>query len=163
MALHTTTARFNPLARTAALLAASMLSMLASPSAFAAPNSKALREALVADYPLTRVGNTGLQVDYNRITQPGTILAVRVPGIYADEANPDHTVVDTNITNGQVTQASGFFAAAASSNHSRTLAPSEKVYVTQILVKRDAVQIDLCSRWMSRPLPKAAARATSRS
>ncbi len=126
MALHETTARIRSLVRIGALFAMPALSLLTSASALAAPNSKAVREALIADYPLTRVGNSGLQTDYNRITQPGAILAVRVPGIYADEANTDHTVVGTNITNGQVSQASGFFAAAASTNHSRTLARTKR-------------------------------------
>ena len=143
MALRNTITGVPSLVRIGTLLAMSALSIFASASALAAPNGKAVREALIADYPLTRVGNSGLQIDYNRITQPGAVLAVRVPGIYADEANTEHTVVGTNITNGQVSQASGFFAAAASSNHSRTLAPSEKVYVTNIFVKHDAVLLEL--------------------
>ena len=143
MALHTTTARILWLARTGTLLTASALCTLASVSASAAPNDKALREALIADYPLTKVGTTGFQIDYNRVTQPGTILAVRVPGIYAAEANPQNIVVNTNITNGQVSQATGFLAGGASSNRSRTLAPNEKVYVTGILVKRDSILVNL--------------------
>jgi hypothetical protein len=109
-----------------------------------APNSRALREAVVADYPLTKVGVVMFKTDYNRITQPGVILAVRLPGIYADVANTQDAIVNTNFANGQVSQATGFAAAFGSNTgHSRTLNPSEKVYVTDVLVKRDAVQLEL--------------------
>ena len=113
-------------------------------TAFGAPNSRAMREALVADYPLTKVGVVMFKTDYNRITAPGAILAVRVPGIYADVANTEDAIVNTNVANGQVSQATGFSAAFGSNTgHSRTLNPNEKVYVTDVLVKRDAVQLEL--------------------
>ena len=113
-------------------------------TAFGAPNSRAMREALVADYPLTKVGVVMFKTDYNRITQPCVILAVRLPGIYADVANTQDAIVNTNFANGQVSQATGFAAAFGSNTgHSRTLNPNEKVYVTDILVKRDAVQLEL--------------------
>ena len=135
----------NSSARSRIVLAAALVSVTLPASAFAAPNSKAMREALVADYPLTKVGLTGLaQYDYTRITQPGAILAVRLPGIYADEANTQNVIVNTNFANGQLSQATGFTAAfGGSTGHSRTLAPNEKVYVTQITVKRDAVLMEL--------------------
>ena len=85
-----------------------------------------------------------LKTDYNRITQPGTILAIRVPGIYADVANTENAIVNTNVVNGQVSQATGWSAAfGGSTSYSRTLNPNEKVYVTQVDVKRDAVQLEL--------------------
>jgi hypothetical protein len=84
------------------------------------------------------------KTDYNRITQPGVILAVRLPGIYADVANTQDAIVNTNFANGQVSQATGFAAAFGSNTgHSRTLNPNEKVYVTDVLVKRYAVQLEL--------------------
>ena len=53
-------------------------------------------------------------------------------------------IVNTNFANGQLSQATGFTAAfGGSTGHSRTLAPDEKVYVTQITVKRDAVLMEL--------------------
>ena len=111
--------------------------------ALAAPN-KALQQALWKEYPLTRVGLVVLKTDYNRITQPGTILAIRVPGIYADVANTENAIVNTNVVDGQVSQATGWSAAfGGSTSHSRTLNPNEKVYVTQVDVKRDAVQLEL--------------------
>jgi hypothetical protein len=113
-------------------------------TAFGATNSRAMREALVADYPLTKVGVVMFKTDYNRITQPGVILAVRLPGIYADVANTQDAIVNTNFANGQVSQATGFAAAFGSNTgHSRTLNPNEKVYITDVLVKRDAVQLEL--------------------
>jgi hypothetical protein len=87
---------------------------------------------------------TGLaEFDYTRITPPGAVLAVRLPGIYADVANTESGIIETNLSNGQITLTSGFAAAGGNTSHSRTLALKEKVYVTQILVKRDAALIEL--------------------
>ena len=128
-----------------ALITASLVFALAPAPAFCAPNSKAMREALIADYPLTRVGMTGLaQFDYTRITQPGAILAVRLPGIYADLANTRNVIVNTNLSDGQLTQATGFAAAfGGNTGHSRTLNPQEMVYVTMITVRKDSVLMEL--------------------
>ena len=135
---------FTTSARTRTILLASFVCALVPAAAFCAPTGKALRETLVADYPLTKVGVVGFQTDYTRITQPGVILAVRLPGIYADVANTQNVIVNSNVTNGQVSQATGFTAAfGGSTAHSRTLTPNEKVYVTQITVKRDAVLLEL--------------------
>jgi hypothetical protein len=113
-------------------------------SAIAAPNTRAMREALVADYPLTRVGVVMFKNDYNRITQPGGIFAVRVPGIYADIANTEDVIVNTNVANGQVSQATGFTAAfGGNTSRSRTLNPNEKVYVTNLYVNKNAVLVEL--------------------
>lgn len=112
--------------------------------AFASPESKAMYQALAADYPLTQVGQVMFDTDYTRITKPGAILAVRLPGIYADVANTKDAIVNTNYADGQLTQATGFAAAFGSTTaHSRTLTPNEKVYVTQIFVKKNAVQLEL--------------------
>ena len=112
--------------------------------ALASPESKAMYQALAADYPLTQVGQVMFDTDYTRITKPGAILAVRLPGIYADVANTKDAIVNTNYADGQLTQATGFAAAFGSTTtHSRTLNPNEKVYVTQIFVKKNAVQLEL--------------------
>ena len=130
--------------RSHSIIAAALVCVVAPTAAFCAPNSRALREALVADYPLTQVGQVMFKTDYTRITVPGVILTVRLPGIYADVANTQNAIVNTNYANGQITQATGFSAAfGGTTAHSRTLNPNEKVYVTQILVKRDAVQLEL--------------------
>ncbi len=133
---------FSP-ART--LITVSLVCALAPVPAFCAPNSKAMRESLIAAYPLTKVGMTGMaDFDYTRITQPGAILAVRVPGIYADVANTKNAIVNTNLTNGQLTQATGFVAAfGGSTGRSRTLNQNEKVYVTMITVRKDSVLMEL--------------------
>jgi hypothetical protein len=128
-----------------ALVTAFLVCALAPAPAFCAPNNRAIRDQLVALYPLTRVGMNGLAgFDYTRVTEPGPILAVRLPGIYADVANTKNAIIETNYTNGQITQATGFAAAfGGNTSHSRTLAPNEKVYVTQITVKRDAAMFEL--------------------
>ena len=133
------------LSPTRALITASLVCALAPAPALCAPNSKAMRDALLEAYPLTRVGMTGLaQFDYARITQPGAILAVRLPGIYADLANTKNVIVNTNFANGQLAQATGFTAAfGGNTGHSRTLNPNEKVYVTMITVRKDAVLMEL--------------------
>ena len=130
--------------RTSAFLAATAMSIAAPAIAHGATDSKAMREALVADYPLTKTGMVGFQIDRNRITQPGAILAVRLPGIYADIANTKNVIVYTNYSDGQLSQATGFAAAfGGNTGRSRTLAPNEKAYVTGITVKRDAVVLEL--------------------
>jgi hypothetical protein len=135
---------FDSKSRSHSIIAAVLVCVVTPTVAFCAPNSRALREALVADYPLTQVGLVMFKTDYTRITVPGVILAVRLPGIYADVANTQNAIVNTNYANGQITQATGFSAAfGGTTAHSRTLNPNEKVYITQILVKRDAVQLEL--------------------
>ena len=128
-----------------ALVTVSLVCALTPAPAFCAPNSKAMREALVADYPLTKVGMTGMaQFDYTRITQPGAILAVRMPGIYADIANTKNVIVNTNFADGQLAQATGFAAAfGGSTGRSRTLNLQEKVYITMITVRKDSVLMEL--------------------
>jgi hypothetical protein len=136
---------FSFSSRTRNIITASLMCALAPAPGFCSANSKAMYQALVADYPLTRVGMSGMaQNDYNRVTQPGGIFAVRLPGIYADMANTQNVIVNTNLQNGQLSQATGFTAAfGGNTSHARTLAPNEKVYVTQITVKRDAVLMEL--------------------
>lgn len=133
------------LSPTRALITASLVCSLAPASAFCAPSKRVIRDQLVALYPLTRVGMNGLAgFDYTRVTAPGPIFAVRLPGVYADVANTKSAIIETNYTNGQITQATGFAAAfGGNTSHSRTLAPNEKVYITQILPKRDAVMFEL--------------------
>ena len=128
-----------------ALITASMVFAFAPAAAFCAPNSKAMREALVTAYPLTKVGLTGMaQFDYTRITRPGTILAVRLPGIYADLANTQNVIVNTNYQDGKLTQATGFTAAfGGNTGHSRTLNLNEKIYITQITVRKDSILMEL--------------------
>src|SRR5271170_7743848 len=145
-----------------AVLATLALSPVYSLPAVAATNSKAMREALVADYPLTRVGVVMFKNDYNRITQPGGIYAVRVPGIYADVANTENVIVNTNVANGQVSQATGFTAAfGGNTGRSRTLNPNEKVYVTSLFVNKNSVLLELLTvddagRWSRNTLPRRA-------
>lgn len=112
-----------------------------SSSAFASDTP--LDEALKADYPLTKVGVTMLKIDYSRITQPGAVLTVRIPGVYADVANTPQAIISTNIDNGQASQQKGFLASLSKTGQSRTLNPSETVYVTRLDIKQDTVHFEL--------------------
>ncbi len=136
---------FSPLFRSSSLrVITATAAALTLPLASFALNGKAIREALVADYPLTQVGVVMINNDYTRITKPGVVLAVRLPGIYADVANTKNDIVNTNYSNGQISQTTGFSAAfGGSTAQSRLLNPRDKVYMTSIYVKRDAVQLEL--------------------
>ena len=82
--------------------------------------------------------------DHTRVTEPGTILTVRPPGIYADVANTKNAILETNYSDGELTQQTGFAAAFGGNTcHSRTLSPNEEVYVMQITVRKDAVLMEL--------------------
>ena len=102
-----------------------------------------LAETLKVDYPITKVGVTMLKFDYNRITQPGCVLVVRVPGIYADVASTTQAIVNTTIEDGKAVQQKGFLASLSKTGQSRTLNPDEKVYVTKLDIKRDVVHFEL--------------------
>ena len=132
------TVRSSALGRAAALL---VMTILLSFHAFA--SDTALSDALKADYPLTKVGVTMLKFDYGRITQPGSLLVVRIPGIYADVAGTTQMIVNTNIVDGQAAQQRGFLASLSKTGESRTLNPGENVYVTKIDVKQDSVHFEL--------------------
>ena len=127
------------------IITASLVCALAPAPAFCAPSKRDMRTALVALYPLTRVGMTGFaDFDYTRVTEPGPILAVRLPGIYADVANTKNAILETNYSDGKLTQQTGFAAAfGGNTSHSRTLAPNEKVYVMQITVRKESVLMEL--------------------
>ena len=133
------------LSPTRIVVTTSLVCALAPAPAFSAPSKRDMRTALVALYPLTRVGMHGLvDFDYTRVTEPGPILAVRLPGIYADVANTKNAILETNYSDGKLTQQTGFAAAfGGNTSHSRTLAPNEKVYVMQITVRKDAVLMEL--------------------
>ncbi len=52
--------------------------------------------------------------------------------------------MDTNVANGQVSQATGFTAAfGGNTGRSRTLNPNEKVYVTSLYVNKNSVLLEL--------------------
>jgi hypothetical protein len=103
----------------------------------------ALVAALKADYPPTKVGVALLQFDYNRITEQGVVLTVRIPGIYADVAGTKQSIIKTNIENNQASQQKGYLASLSKTGQSRTLNPAEIVYVTRIDVKDDTVHMEL--------------------
>lgn len=136
---HSSSLRPSALFRTAVLVATLAL---AAPSA-TAQNGAALAETLKADYPITKVGISMLKFDYNRITEPGITLTVRIPGIYADIAETQQAIVNTNFENGHALQQKGFLASLSKTGNSRTLSPNEQVYVTKLDVKQDSIHFEL--------------------
>jgi hypothetical protein len=98
-----------------------------------------------AAYPLTHVGQQFVKVDYNRITQPGAMLNVRVQGIYAIYANTTEAIVNSEVENGQVHQQRGFLAALSDTRGSRQLRVDETVYVTRIdaNMKRETLHFEV--------------------
>ena len=123
-----------------------LLALLFAAPGFAADWKKSLEESIKAEYQPTKVGISAFQFDYNRITQPGTVLVVRIPGIYADVADTKQAIVKTKIVNGEAVQQKGVLASLSFTKQSRQLKVSEHVYVTQISVKDDGIQFELLTQ-----------------
>lgn len=118
--------------------AAVVLTATLTPHAFAIdPKADTDGEAakFVANYQITKVGLRFPNFDYNRITEPGTVLVVRVPGIYSDVANTKHAIINTDITNGNAEQQKGILAGLTDTHNSRQLQPGETVYITKLEIK----------------------------
>jgi hypothetical protein len=118
--------------------AAFVLTATLAPHAFALdPKADTDGEAakFIAYYPVTKVGISGFNFDFNRITAPGVVLVVRVPGIYSDVANTKQAVVNTDVQDGAVKQAHGFLTSLSNTSNSRQLQPGETVYVTKVEIK----------------------------
>lgn len=123
-----------------------LLLPLLAVAVFAADWKKSLEESLRADYRPTKVGISAFQFDYNRITQTGTVLVVRIPGIYADVADTKQAIVKTKIVNGEAVQQKGVLASLSFTKQSRPLNVTEHVYVTQVSVKDDGIQFELLTQ-----------------
>ena len=137
----------RPLSRTSQRWTAVGLLLLSFVAlAFAADWKKSLEESVKAEYRPTKVGISAFQFDYNRITQPGTVLVVRIPGIYADVADTKQAIVKTKIVNGEAVQQKGVLASLSFTKQSRQLSVSEHVYVTQVSVKDDGIQFELLTQ-----------------
>lgn len=113
---------------------------------FGANWKQSLEESLKAQYRPTKIGIQAFQFDYNRITQPGAVLVVRIPGIYADVADTKQAIIKTKIVDGQAVQQKGVLASLSFTKQSRQLSVSEHVYVTQVSVKDDAIQFELLTQ-----------------
>ena len=140
------------LSPTRAFVTAPLFVLLAPAPAFCAPNNRAIRDQLVALYPLTRVGMNGLAgFDYTRITAAGTDPSRSASRHLRRRCEHQERHHQHQFANGQITQATGFAAAfGGSTAHSRTLAPNEKVYVTHdFSEKRLGQSLWNCSRSMS--------------
>lgn len=137
------------LPRTKAIQCLTLLGLLAplfTGLAFAVNWKQSLEESLKAEYRPTKVGISAFQFDYNRITQPGAVLVVRIPGIYADVADTKQAIVKTKIVNGEAVQQKGILASLSFTKQSRQLNVSEHVYVTQVSVKDDGIQFELLTQ-----------------
>ena len=123
-----------------------VLALLLKCPAFAADWKKSLEESVKAEYRPTKVGISAFQFDYNRITQPGAVLVVRIPGIYADVADTKQAIVKTKIVNGEAVQQKGVLASLTFTKQSRQLNVNEHVFVTQVSVKDDGIQFELLTQ-----------------
>ena len=123
-----------------------LLALLLTGPAFAADWKKSLEESVKAEYRPTKVGISAFQFDYNRITQPGIVLVVRIPGIYADVADTKQAIVKTKIVNGEAVQQKGVLASLSFTKQSRQLNVNEQVFVTQVSVKDDGIQFELLTQ-----------------
>lgn len=117
-----------------ALGAAFCLSLVTPFTAKAVNKSKALQEALKANYDLARTG-----IDQVRITKPGTVLVIRKNGVYANPSI-DFGTLTTKVVDGKVQQPKGFGAAFFSNQKDRTLKAGTTVYVEHIGVRRNEVR-----------------------
>lgn len=120
--------------------------LLPAGAAFAGNWKQSLEETLKAEYRPTKIGIRAFQFDYNRITEPGAVLVVRIPGIYADVADTKQAIIKTKIVNGEAIQQRGVLASLTFTKQSRQLNVDERVYVTQISVKDDGIQFELLTQ-----------------
>lgn len=124
-------------------LAGFLLLGVALPITAYAADTQEVSAKLKADYVLSRVGTIGLKFDYNRVLQPGTVLSVRIPGIFADLANTPQAIVNTVITDGVAQQQRGVLSALSNTSQGKMLQPGDPVYVLKLDVKQDSVHMEL--------------------
>ena len=99
-----------------------------------------LRQALEAKYEITQIG-----IDHFRITRPGTVIVLQKDGLYANPST-DLGNVTTTVTDGKLSEPSGFggaFFSKNSENTNRTFKAGENLYVTRISVASDSVRFDV--------------------
>ncbi len=122
---------------------------------YAAEINGAVAAKLRADYAVARVGVNGFKFDYNHIVQPGTVLRVRIPGIYADPANTPQAIINTVIVNGEAQQQRGLLSAMSNTTQGHTFEKDEQVYVTKIDLRQDGVHFELLTAGTSMPRYRA--------
>jgi hypothetical protein len=81
---------------------------------------------------------TGTGTDRLRITRPGTIFVLQKDGVSGDLAR-DLTYQQNKVRDGEVAQASGFGAAMLSKKNGHLFKRGDRLYVTKMEVKDDAV------------------------
>ena len=140
------------------LLSVGLLGGTLPAAAYAASSDADVASKLKADYVVSHVGTSGLKYDYNRILQPGSVLAVRIDGIYADLASTPQAIVGTVITNNVAQQQRGLLSALSSTNQGRMLRVGEQVYLTKMDVKPDSVRFELLTAGTALPRYRAEVR-----
>ncbi|HEV2200657.1 MAG TPA: hypothetical protein VGR73_12610 [Bryobacteraceae bacterium] len=108
-------------------------------AATAADWKNTLEESLASNYELTKTG-----LDRVRITKAGTVLVIRKDNISGDLAS-DLTYLNNKVIGGTVQQAGGAGAFLQDKRTSRVFKTGEKVYVSKIAVRPDAVEFFLVS------------------
>jgi hypothetical protein len=121
-------------------LMVTLLTILASSSAWATDWKLALKEALEGAYPITH--RSALAPD--RITNQGVVLVIQKQGIAADLSS-DMRYSLTYVRDGQVSEQGGATAAIFTKENTRVFKPGEKVYVTAIKIGDDYVMMELMS------------------
>lgn len=105
-----------------------------------AENHDALRNALESKYQITKIG-----IDHFRITQPGEIMVLQKDGLYANPST-DFGNVTTTVTDGQLSEPSGFggaFFSKGAENTNKTFKAGEHLYITRISITNDSVRFDV--------------------
>jgi len=107
-----------------------------------AGNHDALKEALEAQYQVTKVG-----IDNFRITQAGTVMVLQKDGLYANPST-DLGNVTTTVTDGKLAEPGGFggaFFSKGAENTNRTFKAGETFYLTRIAITSDSVRLNVIS------------------
>ncbi len=141
----------------APLFCVPLLAVALSGLAYAADESS-LAAALRTDYTVSHVGTSGLKYDYNHVLEPGTVLTVRIDGIFADQANTPQAIVGTLIRDNVAQQQRGLLSAMSSTNQGRMLRVGETVYVTKFDVKQNDVRFELLTAGTALPRYRAEVR-----
>jgi hypothetical protein len=93
-----------------------------------------VRAKVLEGVKLSKTGSDRL-----RITETGTVFVIQKDGVSGNLAS-DMTILRVSVTDGEVAQAKGFFAAVADKKTNRDFKQGERVYLFKVDVKDDALQ-----------------------
>lgn len=137
--------QFTTMLRNSALIASAAAFVLTLPviSQAQKPDKEQIAE-FNNYYRGTKVWKANSRGDaYNKIITPGTVLTIRVPGIYADIANISRPIATTDVENGTVTHANGLISSSSVAGGPRELKPGETVFITDIKSKNDILHFEV--------------------